>query len=473
MNWLAEVGNLLVGEPAVPSKEEQGNSIQVFATSSSSEKCSEEGTEGAAALVNSAEDDLASLNLGCTDSRDGYLAEVSKVLLQPSKVSKYMGMDVTSLMSVPLFIMEPFSMLQKMAEIMEYTQLLDDADKSDDRFERLALVAAFLVSPFGAAERTWKPFNPLLGETFELEGLGSGVRFMAEQVCEQPPVSAAHAENEHFTYDIVSAPATKFQGNSLEVYPKGRTRIGLRRSGEVFSHVPPQAKVHNLVLGRTWVDSYGSFLVTNTASGDKVALEFKPCGWFGAGQHEFDGHVVDAEGNAKFAMSGKWNSHVDMCACNPDGTPAADAPLRRLWTCAAKPEEDHYGCTHFAWHLNSTKYLSRPPLASDSRRRADRQALQERKMTEAAAAKQAIDTQQQEQHKELQQRGEQWQARWFEPAPDMQVLPGEEPAEVVPLWRWNGRYSSTRDSMPAGSDDWPEGVMGQGFAISQRLALEQ
>jgi hypothetical protein len=43
-------------------------------------------------------------------------------------------------------------------------------------------VAAFLVSPFGAAERTWKPFNPLLGETFELEGLGSNVRFMAEQV---------------------------------------------------------------------------------------------------------------------------------------------------------------------------------------------------------------------------------------------------------------------------------------------------
>mgnify|MGYP001810749510 CR=1 FL=1 len=77
--------------------------------------------------------------------------------------------------------------------------------------------------------------------------------------------------------------------------PAGRTRISLRRSGEVFSHVPPQAKVHNLVLGRTWVDSYGSFIVTNTATGDKVHLEFKPCGWFGAGQHEFEGHVMDAE----------------------------------------------------------------------------------------------------------------------------------------------------------------------------------
>jgi hypothetical protein len=77
--------------------------------------------------------------------------------------------------------------------------------------------------------------------------------------------------------------------------PAGRTRISLRRSGEVFSHVPPQAKVHNLVLGRTWIDSYGTFLVTNTATWDKVQLEFKPCGWFGAGQYEFEGHVMDAE----------------------------------------------------------------------------------------------------------------------------------------------------------------------------------
>ncbi len=37
------------------------------------------------------------------------------------------------------------------------------------------------MSPFGAAERTWKPFNPVLGETFELEGVNDGVSFFAEQ----------------------------------------------------------------------------------------------------------------------------------------------------------------------------------------------------------------------------------------------------------------------------------------------------
>lgn len=50
-----------------------------------------------------------------------------------------MGMDVTSLMSVPLFIMEPFSMLQKMAEIMEYTHLLDQANAAEDPYERYVL----------------------------------------------------------------------------------------------------------------------------------------------------------------------------------------------------------------------------------------------------------------------------------------------------------------------------------------------
>lgn len=48
-------------------------------------------------------------------------------------------------------------------------------------YHRFAWVAAFAVSPFGANERAWKPFNPLLGETFELE-VGNGVQYLAEQV---------------------------------------------------------------------------------------------------------------------------------------------------------------------------------------------------------------------------------------------------------------------------------------------------
>jgi Oxysterol-binding protein len=47
---------------------------------------------------------------------------------------------------------------------------------------RFALVVGFTMGPFGAVERTWKPFNPILGETFELElKHGAGGRYFAEQ----------------------------------------------------------------------------------------------------------------------------------------------------------------------------------------------------------------------------------------------------------------------------------------------------
>ena len=43
-------------------------------------------------------------------------------------------------------------------------------------------MAGFCIGPFGGNERTWKPFNPILGETFELDLPSNSVRFLAEQV---------------------------------------------------------------------------------------------------------------------------------------------------------------------------------------------------------------------------------------------------------------------------------------------------
>lgn len=79
----------------------------------------------------------------------------------------------------------------------------------------------------------------------------------------------------------------------------GRTRISLRRTGELYSHVPPSAKVHNLVLGKTWIDSFGSFHVRNVNTGVRVEMEFKPCGWFGSNQYEFEGLVLDEQVRAQ------------------------------------------------------------------------------------------------------------------------------------------------------------------------------
>lgn len=48
----------------------------------------------------------------------------------------FIGMDITSLVTLPVWIMEPYTLLQKVAEIMEYTCALERAAETEDEFER-------------------------------------------------------------------------------------------------------------------------------------------------------------------------------------------------------------------------------------------------------------------------------------------------------------------------------------------------
>lgn len=75
-------------------------------------------------------------------------------------------------------------MLQRLAEDFEYSYLLDRAAKCQDSCEQLAYIAAFTVSSYSnTANRIGKPFNPLLGETYECDRLDDlGWKLISEQV---------------------------------------------------------------------------------------------------------------------------------------------------------------------------------------------------------------------------------------------------------------------------------------------------
>lgn len=75
-------------------------------------------------------------------------------------------------------------MLQRLTEELEYTDLLDKAAACESSTEQMCYVAAFTTSSYSTtATRTGKPFNPLLGETFEFDRTEDlGWRSLAEQV---------------------------------------------------------------------------------------------------------------------------------------------------------------------------------------------------------------------------------------------------------------------------------------------------
>ncbi|PKA48565.1 Oxysterol-binding protein-related protein 3A [Apostasia shenzhenica] len=360
------------------------------------------------------------------EDRDGYW----------KMMQKYIGADVTSMVTLPVIIFEPMTMLQKMAELMEYCHLLGLADETEDPYMRLAYASSWAISVYFAYQRTWKPFNPILGETYEMVNHG-GITFIAEQVCHHPPMSAGHAENEHFVYDVTSKLKTKFLGNSVDVYPVGRTRVKLKKSGVVLDLVPPPTKVNNLIFGRTWVDSPGEMIMTNLTTGDKVVLYFQPCGWFGTGRYEVDGYVYDAAEDPKILMTGKWNESMHYQPCDSEGEPLPGTELKEIWRVAATPQNDKFQYTHFAHKINSFDTAPRHLLASDSRLRSDRFALEQGDLSKSGSEKTILEERQRSEKRQREAKGDHFAPRWFNVTGEIAPTPWGD----LEVYEYNGKYS--------------------------------
>ncbi len=229
-----------------------------------------------------------------------------------------------------------------------------------------------------------------------------------------------------------------------------------------------------MVIGKTWVESFGEYNLLNATTGARARLQFTPCGWFGAGRYEVAGHVEAADGAKLLKLEGKWNSHLDMLPCDAAGAAAPDAPRTRLWTCRVRPAPDPYSFTHFAHELNACAGTN--PLASDSRRRPDRAALELGRSGESAAHKHALEEMQRAERRRREAEGAGWAPRWFRPVPPEAatvvtdvaageaakgagVLPGECGADECPLFEFTGEWLE-RDAGPACE---PADVQGAGF----------
>ncbi|KAG7250905.1 hypothetical protein CRUP_019185 [Coryphaenoides rupestris] len=92
------------------------------------------------------------------------------------------GKDLSKV-AMPVQLNEPLNTLQRLCEELEYSELLDTAANTLDPFERMVYMATFAVSGYASSyyRAGGKPFNPVLGETYECDRPDKGFRFVAEQ----------------------------------------------------------------------------------------------------------------------------------------------------------------------------------------------------------------------------------------------------------------------------------------------------
>ena len=117
---------------------------------------------------------------------------------------------------MPVYFNDPTSLLQKCATAQEYNYLIDMAVKEMDPVKRHALVAVHSVSTLTLCEKsTTKPFNPLLGETYEF--VNDDFEYLSEQVSHHPPVTACYTRGKKSNYILWSCQKTNinFNGKNL------------------------------------------------------------------------------------------------------------------------------------------------------------------------------------------------------------------------------------------------------------------
>ncbi|KAJ8322029.1 hypothetical protein KUTeg_000500 [Tegillarca granosa] len=358
---------------------------------------------------------------------------------------------------MPVVFNEPLSFLQRISEYMEYGYLLEKASLTDDPLERMTYVSAFAVSAVSSnLERIGKPFNPLLGETYELDRPDLGFKLMAEQVSHHPPISAFHAESEYFKINGSIHPKLKFWGKSVEINPKGIITLELTKYGEVYTWSNVNCCVHNVIVGKLWVEHYGIMEVLNHKTNHKCVLNFKQAGWFGKDLHKVEGYIYNQNREKLKTLYGSWvtdiyavdvdtyenflknhnsnGSHSQNNSAKTNGATgnsdvSDDIPTKSLssfdlriptqqviWKATPRPENStQYFCfTSFAMALNELREdMCRHLPPSDSRFRPDIRLLEEGQIDAAATEKNRLEEKQRAARKDRKKKKEEWVPVWF------------------------------------------------------------
>ncbi|KAM4577158.1 oxysterol-binding protein 2 isoform 2-T2 [Odontesthes bonariensis] len=309
---------------------------------------------------------------------------------------------------MPVNFNEPLSMLQRLTEDLEYHELLDKAARCDSSLEQMCLVAAFSVSSYSTTvHRTAKPFNPLLGETYELDRREEfGYRSLCEQVSHHPPAASHHVISQRgWTLWQEITIASKFRGKYLSIMPLGAIHLQFHSSGNHYVWRKVTSTVHNIIVGKLWIDQSGDIEIVNHRTKETCQLKFSPYSYFSRDvPRKVTGVVADSGGQAHYILSGTWDDKMESAKIIQSSRGGSGSEGKQktvyqtlspklLWKKYPLPEnaENMYYFSALALTLNESEEGVGP---TDSRLRPDQRLMEDGRWDEANSEKQRLEEKQ-------------------------------------------------------------------------------
>jgi len=248
------------------------------------------------------------------------LEESNKSILWSIIKQIKVGTEVKHL-QLPIFVVQPRSLLEKLADNFSHAQLVLRAPKIVDPEERFLLVLKFYLSSFHIRPRGVKnPLNPLIGETFacKWEHPDSTSYYVAEQLSHHPPRTA------FCFYDIKNGVAVnsnlapsyvKFYGNSAETRISGSSKISLFSNNleETYSFSFPTFLVRGILVGTLAMEMIGKVQCSCAKTGYTAEIEFKSKGLLFGKYNELVGKVKKkGQKGAIYTIHGFWDGTISI-----------------------------------------------------------------------------------------------------------------------------------------------------------------
>ena len=246
---------------------------------------------------------------------------------------------------IPVQVLEPRSLLEKLSDLFVHPAAFANISRASPGQDRLVAImkwffSAYHVKPAGAK----KPFNPVLGESFECyfaKGTENEIHYFSEQVSHHPPISVLTAVHTPSKVTLTCGFYPKAKLITLNTGASiidGRVEIRIPSStnstdaDEVWVLNLPSGYIGGLLTGTMRVEAGGDIKIASDSSQFSASFSFERKPWLGGDYDVIKGAIHKAGTVTVRTIEGKWSEQVKLVD-KKNGTP--DELLFNVYTEAA------------------------------------------------------------------------------------------------------------------------------------------
>ncbi|XP_064392295.1 oxysterol-binding protein-related protein 9-like [Halichondria panicea] len=286
---------------------------------------------------------------------DGLIA--NKSIIRHILSQLRIGMDLTRF-TLPAFLLAPRSTLEMYASLFGRPNMLTAVTDQPTPRDRMIAAVKWFLGSLSASRRDpalKKPYNPILGETFNCywdipgpkkapepweqvvadsgpfpEGGHDAFSFVAEQVSHHPPVSALYGECPAKKVYASGTVCTKIRLSSslaVKVHNSGIFRLCLVEHDEVYTAPMPHCYVRG-ILTVPWFEFGGECMLECEKSGHSAKLIFHTKPFRGGKKHKVTAELRHrSEKKPYMYFEGEWDSVMFTTEPNQEPEPFLEASV--------------------------------------------------------------------------------------------------------------------------------------------------